>query len=1037
MTNFDFLKTFNNELYEIGVKLEEDVINSPRAVTADATLFLETLVKDIYRLSKKKLEKNLISFYKKIDNLYRMGVISYIFKNKLQDAYNLRNKIHKNYQNAKEEQNLAFDIHQRLYYIAKKYFRDYCEGQKYINIPDYKKPEHRHVHFDNCIICGCENEDSQSNMCDACNRKIDNVNILLGIKNSFEGSDFTKRDLVNYGISESETISLLMDLTKGNVISKKGEFYSINEMQFKKQLDEIDEYIEIGLLLTKFYTDEISAKEIQATLQYWKGGINQKPYVEFYRLVNLKLEKNFEENLCRYENIKKSMKESSMDNLSVRDWFAHKKEDFIKGDLNEAFILFNEILIREYFNLKKKNIDEVKIKYRLQISDELYDFWENEFMGDEFLKKTTEIKKELILSEVKKNKTLKEALSYAGISQNEFDRICLLSKNADDEFYKEFNRTYTKKRQKTFLKHLENNTLNKAIRISKISRSEFNSWYFAGQYDYSNFYIKASELLMDKYLVYRRRGYSKQEILKIMDISKNIVQSWYDNQDLDICTRFKNENAIITANLVKRGKIINALKEGKGKYEAIYSANLTPEEFLELYNTSKRERSNFHQRFDEEYVANRKRLFPKLLKGNDFYNAIHKCEITQKEFNKWYFKDQDRFIATGYATSFYKSTTLLLMDKYLKARADGKNKPDSARSIGLSNAIIDKWIKHVEYDLFWDFKRRNDDLEKDLIIKGFDDLKSKREVSEIYDVSIRTIEEFINLAKRGFKEFSEVLHLYESKLIPYQLDIFMKSIQNKPLNKSLKDSKLAIEELEYYYELGSQGDMQFRDFYNGYLELKIELYVDSILAKKSSKIALKNSNLTIDEFRENLKVINDCILFGRFNIIADDLGKHKSCGAKLAKLAGITLDEIYEWYFKGKKGDEKFAEFALMFELGVILPRVMAINHAIDLGVPKNKLHKKLKKDIGLDEYKIWKKTGIIDKKNLNFTIDATDIDEKKIANIVKNSEFVRFWEKEDEPEVFEFIKNAIKGNSNSKKPSRFIPENNTVTVTKNKIMGK
>ena len=64
MTNFDFLKNFNEELYEIGTKLEEDVINSPRAVTADATLFLEALVKDIYKLSKKRLDKNIISFYK-------------------------------------------------------------------------------------------------------------------------------------------------------------------------------------------------------------------------------------------------------------------------------------------------------------------------------------------------------------------------------------------------------------------------------------------------------------------------------------------------------------------------------------------------------------------------------------------------------------------------------------------------------------------------------------------------------------------------------------------------------------------------------------------------------------------------------------------------------------------------------------------------------------------------------------------------------------------------------------------------------------
>ena len=42
--------------YELGVKLEEDVLTSPRAVTADATLFLETLVKDIYKQSNNKLE---------------------------------------------------------------------------------------------------------------------------------------------------------------------------------------------------------------------------------------------------------------------------------------------------------------------------------------------------------------------------------------------------------------------------------------------------------------------------------------------------------------------------------------------------------------------------------------------------------------------------------------------------------------------------------------------------------------------------------------------------------------------------------------------------------------------------------------------------------------------------------------------------------------------------------------------------------------------------------------------------------------------
>jgi hypothetical protein len=212
MSNFDFLKSFNEELYEIGVKMESDVINSPRAVTADATLFLETLVKDIYKLSKKKLEKNMVSFYKKIDNLYRQGVISYVFKNKLQDAYNLRNKIHKNYKNTQEERKLAFDLHKRLFYISKKYFNDFSDTDRHIDIPDYKKPEEKEIHFENCIICGNVNEDHKSNFCNRCNTRIDNANLLLSIKNSFNDGiikgkhNFKKRGTLQHQQRQIRTV---------------------------------------------------------------------------------------------------------------------------------------------------------------------------------------------------------------------------------------------------------------------------------------------------------------------------------------------------------------------------------------------------------------------------------------------------------------------------------------------------------------------------------------------------------------------------------------------------------------------------------------------------------------------------------------------------------------------------------------------------------------------------------------------------------------------------------------------------------------
>ena len=1038
MTNFDFLKSFNSELYEIGVKLEEDVLDSPRAVTADATLFLETLVKDIYRLSQKKLEKNLHSFYKKIDNLYRLGVISYIFKNKLQDAYNLRNKIHKNHQDTEDEKKLALDLHQRLYYISKKYFRDFCDNQKYIDIPEYKKPEHINIHFDNCILCGSENEDSTSNMCSECNRKIDNANILIGVKNSFKDNRFSKKDMINYGITESEAISLLMDLTRENLISKKGELYTINEDAFEKHLAEIDEYIEIGLLLTKFYSDEISSKEIKATLEYWKGGINQKPYVEFYRLVNIKLEKGFEENLCKYENIKKAMKNSSMDNLSINDWFERKKDEFIRGDLNDAFILYNELLIKEYFKLKKKNMDETKIKYSLQISDSQFDFWQNEFMGDDFLKMTTEIKKDLIIKEIKKNKSLKEALNSVGITEREFDRLYLLSQKNDDEFYQMFSEIYVKKRQRTFLKHLEHNNLNAAIRISKISLNEFNRWYAEGEAEYSQFYIDTTKLLTDKYLTLRKRGWKKKDIIKKINITNKMLKSWLANQDLEFLRDFQFENSVLTSNLIKRGKVINALKEDCDKIEAIYAAEMTPKEFMNIYNASKLDNSDFHRRFDEEYVENRKRRFVKLLKDNDFYNAIQKCEITQKDFNKWYQKDQDNFIATGCGSDFYIKTTQLLMQKYILARLDGKNKPDAAKTAGVSNTIVNKWLKHIELDLFWEFKRNNDMLEMDLIRKGFNELKSKSEIADLYDIAPATIDDFIGYGKNGFEKFKELSKLYENKVIPHQLEKFMNSIKNKPLNKALKDSKLSLDELEYYYEAGKSPGSKFHDFYTKYLDLKIQIYLENVLSKKSEKIALKNSNLTKEELKENKDKIEDLILKGRVAIIADEIEKHKDTGVKLAKALGVSVDEIYEWYIKGKKGDEKYAEFALIFELGVILPRSMAFTQAMQLGVPKNQLHKKLKKDLGLKEYNLWDKYGIIDQQEINYIkFDGAEIDEKRIINFLKNSEFYKCCFKDNDPETFELMKKAVNGNSAFMKSPKHISKNIDVEVAKYEVTGK
>ena len=66
---------------------------------------------------------------------------------------------------------------------------------------------------------------------------------------------------------------------------------------------------------------------------------------------------------------------------------------------------------------------------------------------------------------------------------------------------------------------------------------------------------------------------------------------------------------------------------------------------------------------------------------------------------------------------------------------------------------------------------------------------------------------------------------------------------------------MSQKELNYYYLLGKSGNMNFKWFYDAFLAIKIDKYVKSVLSKKSHKIALKNSGLSIDEFKSNQEFI--------------------------------------------------------------------------------------------------------------------------------------------------------------------------------------
>jgi len=987
MTNFEFLKNINKELYEIGKKLEKDVINSPRAVTADATIFLETLVKDLYKKSNKKLEKNLISFYKKTDNLYRQGAINYKYKNKLQQAYALRNKIHNKNLTEKDEQQLAYDIHKEIFYISKKYYTDHTKNKN--TKPTYTKPTKQKNQFKNCIICGNPNKKSPSNICIKCNQKIETANLIQTLQNKIKNKQFTRNDLIKQGITESQAILILMKLTQKNIINNNGQYYTINTENFKKYITQTKQYIQIPILINKFYKNEITPQEIKQTSQYKKGRENQKPYQEFYKIINQKITTNFEKTLQKYKNINKSKKTSAITNEEITKWYLKNKTEYENNNINTAFKIYNDILIEEYFKLKNKGYTDKQALTQLQIPNHTLTFWKNNYKKQEFTTKTLNIKKNIIINEIRKNKTIKDTLITAQTTQKEFEKIYQTSKESNDNFYKQFHKQYTQKRQKQLIKHLKKHNLDRAIKLSKITKNEFLQWYYEGETTYSEFYMKTTQILMKKYINYRENNWNKKEILNKIKIPKTIFDSWNKHENIKLFKDFNDKNNKITSNLIKRGLIINAIKEGKTKHEAIFSSNLTPKEFMDIYNTSKKEKTEFYLRFDTEYEKSRKNKFTNLIKKQDFYNTIQECEISKMEFKKWYSKDQDYFISTKQPTNFYLTTTLELMDKYIKARFQGKNKPDAAKSVGLSNNDINKWINHTEHDLFKDFQLKLEKLHTRLIIEGFKQEKSKIEVSETYDIPVKTIEKYIGLGGRGFMNYMELFNLYEDKVIPKHLNMFLNAFKSKSYYKSLKHSKLTKEELKFYYNLGKSGNNKFKDFYKDFLNLKINIYVDNILSNKSSKIAMKNSNLTKEEYKMNLKIIDDLILNGRLDIAKELILKYKLNGAKLAKKIGIGVEEVYEWYFKGKDDDEKYVDFCKIFEFGVILPRLIAFNKASDLGMSKKWLIKKLKKDLGMKDFNIWKNNGLIDLKEVKIKIKGVDLIDDKIIPLTllcKNS---------------------------------------------------
>ena len=828
LSNFDFLKGFDDTLYKLGNRIEKEVTIAPSAVKADATPFLEYLVNKLLNRVGMKFNYRK-DFYSQLDTVYRKGLIDYNYKNKIYSAYMLRNRIHDSFEEmVKNEVVVALSIHEKLYNIAKKYYLDFNENDDgYKGVPSYKPieldtsdeeielvkiPDFSEIidfRYDYCVICGEPNHSSHSLCCPKCGRVLDDANNFISIRNHFgKDATFTKEDLIEYGIHEGYVNQLLTHLVRENMLNARGRFYDFNNMNFDRYMTKIDNYLAVGELITKFREDKITPEEIKRTFEYREGSLRHEPFYEFYKIVNHEVVNKFEQDILVSENIWESLDYTTITQKQLETWYLKNLNQYNRGNANESFVVFNNLLMEDYIDLKRQGLAERDIKKSLNVSQMVYELWMK--IDDSFESEIVQIRKDLILKALSQGKTKAEAMESAGVTPKEFDNLYKLSNYYHDDYAQKINDEW-ESRKLRFISYLDCTSLETACRFAKLSVDDFYEWYDSSKMN-SQFYLETTKILMGKYLDERKKGKSRMESIVLIGLNERYLDQWL-KRSLDICKRFKDDDLRVTV---------------------------------------------------------------------------------------------------------------------------------------------------------------------ELILRGFRWNMSTKETCELADVSQSALKRFLKLGEKGSEIYRPIFDYYEDVIIPKRLDKFLKLNETRSMRNALDASDLTEDDLERYYALGKSGDERFKKFHEDFHDLKKMTYVYHVEKGKSHKIAMRESRLTAEEYDESKDEIGDLLRLIKFDIVLETVIEDKKTSNVAANRANVSVDEIYEWYFRGRDGDEKYEKFYAPFHNAYVRPAVNAIQNSMDNNLSHlDNLIRSNKKLFTKRDVEIWVKHGLVDNAIL-INLDSNEIEKEK-----------------------------------------------------------
>lgn len=744
-----------------------------------------------------------------------------------------------------------------------------------------------------------------------------------------------------------------------------------------------------------------------------------------------------------------------------------KRKIRIASDLEDLLDIMEGVSFTRDF-LKAHSYDKYEIDYLIHFIRE-FELVSSETKGEFYLKN-----KSILYNFIDEMKTYeymeKILIAFYNelISANEIDcsenSPYMMGKNGTD-VYKRFYELIVDRKVLHYLnlKQLKKKNGNDKVELKDLNKSaelkeasltidEIADWYdnkikLIIKTDYKNnddaFFVQISAILMETFIAYRQNGYSNDEIASQMELSDEIMEFWFSKNirvtnNYPFVKEFIFKNREITMRLFS-----DSIKNNKTKEEAMDIAGADIEfvnKYFDIRNedalrrnwrlTKQNSNEQSFNTFKNVYFNKRSNDFITYLKYHSIDYSLENSLLSFDDFNNWYVIGKKDFLEKN-DTEFarlYKRITKIFMDKFLSKKRDGLDDKKICEEIGLDYEYSDYWfeLRGRNYKLFDDFFLEYDKIIMGNFMESIENGLDKTSSAMEAGVSLEYIDFLSNLGKSyvGMDDLEDDLKFYmnfyndlnETYAFKSEERFFEYFKKSRDYEKSLKRAELNKEDFENRYNLGKEGNEEYKEFYEKLLDLKLQAYA-SVLNKNNNKNkALKKSGLSkreVVEFSEDLDTLK------LIHTLCDVVGL--SSNKKIdfvAKKLSIRVQTIFDWYLKGRdlalNSDFEYLEIEDLFDENHKLNGFDYFNSVVpytqhdeneylklfynlynelyvktrceiisDVYPGDEKLLKQLLRKLKVSnaEYKLWDSLGLIDKTGEIKLEEMDDLDLDKFSN--------------------------------------------------------